>query len=108
MTAYHIGVDAARHIAQARKRARLTLRELAARAGTSHSALAAYEAGRVTPGVDTLERIVRAAGQRLQIRLAPELDLERRGEELREVLELADMFPSRPAARLAYPPSSGR
>lgn len=97
-------VNAALVLAAARRQSRLTLRALAVRAGTSHSALAAYEAGRVTPGVETLDRIVRAAGLRLNIQLLPEIDLADRGEQLREVLELADMFPSRPAAELDYPP----
>ena len=45
-----------------RRDAGLTLRELGARAGTSHSTLSAYESGRVDPSTATFDRIVRAAG----------------------------------------------
>ena len=88
----------------ARERAGLTLRALAVRAHTSHSTLAAYEAGRVTPSVDTLDRIVRAAG----FDLGPDLtrrigEDEDRGRELVEVLDLAAAFPSRHAATLTFP-----
>ena len=58
------------------------------RAGTSHATLAAYEAGRAVPRVDTLDRILRAAGYATDIdveRRADATDAERRakGEELR-------------------------
>ena len=44
----------------------LTQQELAARAGTSRPTLSAYEHGRKAPGVDTYERILTAAGYRLE------------------------------------------
>ncbi len=68
---------AAELIAQARHSARLTQAQLAQRARTSQAAVARYEAGVVSPSVATLERIVRAAGGRLQlgIELAPAADL---------------------------------
>jgi len=47
----------------------LSQRDLARRAGTSQAAIAAYEAGKRSPTLDTLARIVRAAGQDLRIRL---------------------------------------
>jgi len=47
----------------------LSQRELARRAGTSQATLSAYEAGRKSPSLDTLARIVRAAGQDLRVRL---------------------------------------
>lgn len=56
-------------IRQARRAAGLTQVELARRAATSQSAVAAYESGAKTPTVDTLERLLRAAGQ--QLRSAP-------------------------------------
>lgn len=57
----------------ARQRARLSQRELARRAHTSQAAITAYEAGRRSPSLDNLARIVRAAGADLRIRLeAPE------------------------------------
>ena len=54
-------MDAARTLRRARRDAGLSLRALAGRAGTSHATLAAYEAGRAVPRVDTLDRILRAA-----------------------------------------------
>jgi transcriptional regulator with XRE-family HTH domain len=84
------------------------LRGLAERAGTSHATLAAYEAGRAVPRVDTLDRILRAAGYATDIdvvRRADATDAERRakGDELRQALELAAMFPARHATRLRFP-----
>ncbi len=80
----------------ARNRSGLTLRALAARAGTSHSALAAYEAGRVAPTVDTFARILAAAGFTLTPQLtrtvAPDAE---RARELVDALELAAEFPAR-------------
>lgn len=58
-------------IRQARRAAGLTQAELARRASTSQSAVAAYESGAKTPTVETLERLLRAAGQRLGSGPAP-------------------------------------
>lgn len=55
----------------ARHSAGLPQRELARRARTSQAALSAYEAGRKSPSLDTLARIVRASGYDLRIRLTP-------------------------------------
>lgn len=44
-------------------------RDLARLAGTSQSAIAAYEVGRRSPTLETLARIIRAAGSDLRIRL---------------------------------------
>jgi transcriptional regulator with XRE-family HTH domain len=86
----------------------LSLRALAERAGTSHATLAAYESGRAVPRVDTLDRILRAAGYATDIDVAPRpdaTDAERvaKGLELQEALELAAMFPARHARRLQFP-----
>jgi transcriptional regulator with XRE-family HTH domain len=101
-------VDAARTLRRARTRAGLSLRGLAARAGTSHATLAAYEAGRAVPQVDTLDRILRAAGFATEISISARPDAtddERRskGDELRTALELAAMFPARHSRRLRFP-----
>jgi transcriptional regulator with XRE-family HTH domain len=101
-------VDAARTLRRARLDAGLSLRALAGRAGTSHATLAAYEAGRQVPRVDTLDRILRAAGYATDIDVAPRpdaTDAERRakGDELRQALDLAAMFPARHARRLRFP-----
>src|SRR5437660_8947459 len=101
-------MDAARTLRRARVSAGLTLRGLARRAGTSHATLVAYEAGRAVPRVDTLDRILRAAGYAADIDVArrPDAtDAQRRakGEELQQALELAAMFPARHAKRLRFP-----
>ena len=51
----------------ARRDARLSQRALARAAGTSQGAIAAYESGKRSPTLDTLTRIVRAAGRDLRI-----------------------------------------
>lgn len=53
----------------ARGDAGLSQRELARRAGTSQAAIAAYESGKRSPTLETLARIVRAAGQDLRIQV---------------------------------------
>jgi transcriptional regulator with XRE-family HTH domain len=55
----------------ARRQAGLTQANLAQRAGTSQAAISAYESGRRSPSVDTLCRILAAAGVELRMRLAP-------------------------------------
>ena len=54
---------------RARESAGLTQTELARRMGTTQSAIAAIEAGARTPTVDLLERLARACGGRLTIRI---------------------------------------
>jgi transcriptional regulator with XRE-family HTH domain len=86
-------MDAARLLRSARLQAGLTLRQLAAAAHTSHSTLAAYETGAKCPTVETLNRIVEAAGFRVEGNLARRADLfdhDARGRELADVLELAE------------------
>lgn len=94
-------------VRRARREAGLSLRGLAERAGTSHATLSDYEHGRRVPRVDTLERLLRAAG------FAPDIELERRadaggqreakGRELEEALELAAAFPARHDRELTAP-----
>lgn len=99
-------MDAALTLRQTRMRSGLTLRALAARADTSHSTLSAYETGRKVPTVETLDRIVRAAGFELGVELTPAVggaDRAARGRELVEVLDLAGRFPARHAAALEFP-----
>ena len=99
-------MHAASTLRRARLDAGLTLRELGARAGTSHSTLAAYESGAKSPNVSTFERILHAAG------FAVDVELHRRhrstnglskGDELVAVLELAEAFPARHADRMEMP-----
>lgn len=58
-------------IRMARRQGGLTQTELAERAGTSQAAVSAYESGRRSPSVDTLCRILTAAGFEVRMRLAP-------------------------------------
>lgn len=98
---------AALKLRDVRQRAGLSLRELARRAQTSHPTLLAYERGSKTPSVDTFLRIVRAAGFAADIELSTRIrvaDGLERGEELKQALELAAMFPARPSRRLRFPP----
>ena len=95
-------------IKTARSRAGLTLRELGERAQTSHSTLSAYESGRTTPNVDTLDRVLRAAGFAADVDLQPRIGGGRdeqvaRGQELIDVLALAEMFPASHDQALAFP-----
>lgn len=58
-------------IETARHRAGLTQAELARRAETSQPAIAMYEAGKRSPTLDTLQRILCAAGYEMRVRLEP-------------------------------------
>ena len=59
-----------RHLIRiARRSAGLTQHDLAKRAATSQAAISAYESGRRSPSVDTLSRILAAAGFELRMRL---------------------------------------
>jgi transcriptional regulator with XRE-family HTH domain len=90
----------------ARTRAGLSLRGAATRALTSHPALAAYESGRKSPTIATLLRILESYGFAADIELSPrirERDGVPRGEELEAALALAESFPARPSATLAFP-----
>ena len=58
-------------VREARSKAGLTQRELAARAGTSQSVVARIEAGQTRPGVGTLRRLLEAAGFELRAELVP-------------------------------------
>ena len=54
---------------RARTKAKLTQSELAQRSGTTQSAIARLEGGRVSPSLATLRRYAEATGARLQIDL---------------------------------------
>ena len=56
-------------VREARRRAALSQRELAARAGTTQSAIARLETGRTTPSFDTVLRLVRLCGLDLEVLL---------------------------------------
>lgn len=91
---------------QARQAAGLSLRELAARAGTSHATLLTYEQGKKMPTVTTFLRILEAAGYAVDIQLSKrirEKDGIPRGEELEAVLRLAEQFPATVSKRMDFP-----
>jgi transcriptional regulator with XRE-family HTH domain len=99
-------MDAGLVIRTARSRSKLSLRALAARAGTSHATLSAYENGRVDPTTTVLSRIIAATGYSLEATLLgipSDIEGMSRGEELIAVLELAEQFPTRHASKLEFP-----
>lgn len=56
---------------RARAAAKLTQAELAQRLGTTQSAVARLEGGRVSPSFGTLRRYAAATGTRITVRLVP-------------------------------------
>jgi transcriptional regulator with XRE-family HTH domain len=58
-------------LVRARNAAQLSQAELARRIGTTQSAIARLEAGRVSPSVSTLRRYAEATGTKLRIELLP-------------------------------------
>ncbi len=58
-------------VREARRRADLTQRELAERAGTTQSAIARLESGRTSPSFDLVLRLIRLSGFRLDVALDP-------------------------------------
>jgi transcriptional regulator with XRE-family HTH domain len=68
-----IGNDLVR---EARRRAGLSQRELAGRAGTTQSAIARLETGRSTPSFDTVLRLVRLCGLDLDVMLVERDDAD--------------------------------
>ena len=56
-------------VREARKRGRLTQAALARRAGVPQSTIARIESGARTPSTDLVERLVRAAGFEIRVRL---------------------------------------
>lgn len=62
-------LSAAALVTRVRGERGMTQADLAARAGTSQSAVARYESGAATPSTATLTRLLRAAGFELEVRL---------------------------------------
>lgn len=65
-------------VKQLRRAAGLTQRALAARAGTSQATVAAYEAGRKSPTLRTLEGLAASAGLAVAMRFVPAMTREDR------------------------------
>ena len=70
---------------RARAAAGLTQARLAELAGTTQSAIAAYEAGAREPTVPVLARMVAAAGARLELDVAPDPSLYRLADVARDI-----------------------
>lgn len=58
-------------VTEARKRAKLTQRELARRAHAAQPLVARIESGRANPTVETIDRLLGAAGFQLRLELIP-------------------------------------
>jgi len=85
-------MDAAVVIRTAREMSGLSKRELARRAKTSAAAIVRYESRQSSPSVDTLNRILRAAGWEIEIQLSPvSQDLVERGEMMADLLQIVDL-----------------
>ncbi|MBS1869238.1 MAG: helix-turn-helix transcriptional regulator [Actinobacteria bacterium] len=104
-------MDASALLRNARARAGLTQAELARRAGTSQATVSAYEHGRKTPSVETLGRLLAAAGARLTAVPASttvvrpsKAQLARAGRGLVDVMLLAEALPTRHDPELRFPP----
>ncbi len=99
-------IVSAQVLKRARTAAGLSVRELARRAGTSHPTVLAYENGRKAPSVAVFLRLLEACGFAVELELEKrirEADGLERGEELRQVLELAEQFPSKMSRHLDTP-----
>jgi len=97
-------------IRSARRRHGLRQADLARRAGTSQPVISAYERGRRDPTTATLRRLIAAAGDRLDLRLAPHppeipppSTPEQHAARFVDVLLLADATGHRPRGPLAFP-----
>jgi transcriptional regulator with XRE-family HTH domain len=108
-------MDPGELIRAGRQRSGISQAELAALSGTSQATLSAYERGRKVPSAATLQRVLRAAGMRLSIRPSrrrvvtlPSDELERRGNALAAVIDLAERLPSSHSPTLDYPALAGR
>ena len=108
-------MDAGQLTHLARQRHGLSQAELAARAGTSQPVISAYEHGRRDPSTRTLRRLLAAAAERLELRLAPTVaeipppaDPEEHGRRLVDVLLLADAVGHRPRRPLSFPRIASR
>jgi transcriptional regulator with XRE-family HTH domain len=98
-------VDVSALLGLARRRAGLSKRALARAAQTSPAAIVEYEKERRSPTVETLDRILTAAGARAVVSVRPlPRDPRDSARILADVLDLVDAIPKRPAAReLRFP-----
>jgi transcriptional regulator with XRE-family HTH domain len=80
-------MKAADMLRDARLAAGLTQRQLAQRAGMPQSTIGRIETGAISPRVDTLERLLRAANQELRVAARPGIGIDR--SQIREMLRLS-------------------
>ena len=85
---------AGRMVREARQRAKLTQRQLAAKAGIPQETIARIERGRVDPRVGTLDRLLEACGYGLES--LPRLGI---GVDRSQIQALLEMTPSERLAR---------
>ena len=91
-------------IASALRASGLSQAELARRAHVPRSVLNAYLRGTREPGGEALARIVAASGRRLGAGPSfRDVDLDRAGRLLVQVIELAEALPARRRGRLTFP-----
>lgn len=93
---------AATVLRRARRRAELSQRALAARAGVDLSVLSAYESGTRQPSARMLSRLVRAAGADLSL-ADPQQELRRQARILELVVDTAWAMPHRARTELSFP-----
>jgi transcriptional regulator with XRE-family HTH domain len=103
-------MDAAEIIRQARHMRGWTQAELARAAGIAQSAVARWETGNVSPRVDSLQRVLGAAGLQLRVQLAEDdrVDWDQISERLSwtpvdRLRYLTDMIAFEERARRAKP-----
>jgi transcriptional regulator with XRE-family HTH domain len=103
-------MDAAVQLRRARQRAGFTQAELARRAGTSQTAVSAYESAAKQPSLATLTRLLAATGSQLRIvptsdsPYEPSLsDHDAVARRLLDVLSLAEALPARHTRELRFP-----
>ena len=68
---YHLDVDGGDLVREARRRAGLTQRQLAQRAGVTQPTVARIERGEVEASIERVVSLVRAAGFDLDVRVVP-------------------------------------
>ncbi|MEX0972440.1 MAG: helix-turn-helix domain-containing protein [Solirubrobacterales bacterium] len=94
-------IKASELISKTRKRHGLSQRGLALRAGTDQAAISRIERGEISPRVETVERLLAAMGETLQLGSA-------RFEAHHDPVHLAAMRERTPAERLALAGSWNR
>ena len=65
----YYGMNVSSVLQKTRQRAGLTQADLAQRVGTTQSAISRLENGRVRPSIETIERLAKACGATLELRL---------------------------------------